>query len=101
LPRPRNPDLRTNWKLSMPAPIAARVDLLLLDPLTGKPKYAERSRITAALWEQYLAQLSPSADTANADTVKLLLPKTDHVLFCIGDRLYSYEQLANALEPSQ
>lgn len=55
--RPRNPQLRADWKLSLPAPIAAKADLMLLDPLSQRPKYGARSRLVAALLEQWLASL--------------------------------------------
>lgn len=53
--RPRNPELRANYKLSIPAPLAAEVDLLLIDPITRKPKYGARSKLIAALLRNWLA----------------------------------------------
>lgn len=53
--RPLNPHLRAEWKLSVRATIAARVDLLLEDPVTRKPKYGARSKLIEGLLEQWLA----------------------------------------------
>lgn len=55
LGKPRKPYLRVDWKLSLPAHLAGRVDLLLVDPLTGKPKYGARSRLSEQLYEHWLA----------------------------------------------
>lgn len=57
MPRPRNPHLRADWKLSLPAPTAAQADLLLEDPLTQKPKYGSRSRLIDALLQRWFAEL--------------------------------------------
>lgn len=55
--RPRLEQLRSDWKLSIDATCAARVDLLLAEPLTGKPKYGARSKLVQALLEGWLNQL--------------------------------------------
>lgn len=54
--KPRKPYLRADWKLSLPAELAARVDLVLEDPLTRKPKYAARARLVEGLLRNWLAQ---------------------------------------------
>jgi len=54
--RPRLMYLRANWKLSLPAGLAAEVDLLLEDPLSRKPRYGARSRLVEALLREYLAR---------------------------------------------
>ena len=56
--RPRNAHLRANWKLSLPAPTAARVDVLFEDPLTGKPKYGARGKLVEALLQLWLARMA-------------------------------------------
>ena len=57
MPRPRSPYLRADVKLSLPAAIAAQVDLTLEDPLTRKPRYSARSKLTAKLYEIWLAHI--------------------------------------------
>lgn len=54
--RPRSPHLRADWKLSLPAPIAASVDLMLFDPLAQKPRYGARSLLVAALLRRWMAE---------------------------------------------
>ena len=55
--RPRNAHLRTTMKLSLPAPTVARLDLLLEDSLTHKPRYGARAHLIDALIRRYLAEL--------------------------------------------
>lgn len=47
------------WKISVPATLAARIENLHFDPTHQKPKYAERSRLICDLLQQYLASRSP------------------------------------------
>jgi hypothetical protein len=54
--KPRKPYLRADWKLSLPAELAARIDLMLEDPLTRKPKYAARARLAEALFRRWIAE---------------------------------------------
>lgn len=62
MPRPRNPYLRADWKICLPAPLAAEIDLMLEDPLTRKPKYGARSKLI----EQLLSQWSASVRSGSA-----------------------------------
>lgn len=79
------------WKLSIPAPLAARVDLLLLNPLTNKPRYGERSKITALFWEEYLSHMGTSS---GSNRVILPLPNLPEVSFIIEGRSFTYAELA-------
>lgn len=54
--RPSLPYLRAEIKVSIAATIAAEIDLLLSDPLTGKPKYGARATLVSALLENWLAK---------------------------------------------
>ena len=56
MPRPRSPHYRTRWNISLPAGIAAEVEMLLLDPLTGKPSYAKRSELIVSLLQRWLEE---------------------------------------------
>jgi hypothetical protein len=67
--KPRKPYLRADWKLSLPAELAARVDLMLEDPLTRKPKYAARARLAEALFRRWIAE---STGDGNPTTVPTL-----------------------------
>ena len=58
MPRPSTGEYRCVWKLSLPARIAGPVEHLLLDPLTGKSRYALRSRLVAHLLTQWLKEHS-------------------------------------------
>jgi len=47
-------ELRVEWKISLPATLAARIELLLLDPGKLKPEYGARSRLIVELLENWL-----------------------------------------------
>lgn len=61
--RPRLAYLRADWKLSLPAAIAAEVDLLLEDPLSHKPRYGARSKLVERLLISWLATQRGEAAT--------------------------------------
>jgi len=42
------------WKVSIPQSIAAPVELILTDALTGKPKHGARSKLIAELLNHWL-----------------------------------------------
>jgi hypothetical protein len=94
--RRRASSLRANWKLSLPAPLAARIDLLLLDPLTSKPKYAERARITTQLWEDYLNRLMNEAYHSSEGTLHIPLPDAPHLRFEIAGHPFTLSELEEA-----
>lgn len=92
--RPRNPTLMAAWKLYMPATLTSRVELLLYDPLTKKAKHGERARITAQLWEDYLARLGGHAE---GDIACIPLPQLDNAVFLFEGQRFTYEQLRTRL----
>jgi metal-responsive CopG/Arc/MetJ family transcriptional regulator len=55
--RPFSDRLRSDWKLSIDASLAAEVDLRLEDPVTRKPKYGARSQLVQLLLRDYLNRL--------------------------------------------
>lgn len=55
MPRACNPDLMKDWKVPLPATIAGAVEHELMDPITKKPRYGERSKLVAALLADWLA----------------------------------------------
>jgi hypothetical protein len=58
--RPFNPDLTKNWKVCLPAPLAARVELALFDKNTKKPAYGDRGKVIAEMFELWLDHKLPS-----------------------------------------
>lgn len=46
-----------DWKCYVPVNIAAQVDLLLTDPLTGKPKLGARSELVTKLLIRWLNEV--------------------------------------------
>lgn len=54
--RKPSPDLMKDWKIPLPATLAGAVEFHLLDAVTGKPRYGERSRLVAALLADWLAE---------------------------------------------
>ena len=57
--RPSNPDLLKKWKVALPATLAGQVELLLLDPITGRPRYASRSHLVARLLADWVEENQP------------------------------------------
>lgn len=54
--RPSNAIPTIDWKCHIPIPIATKIDLLLLDPLTGKTRHGSRSAFVTQLLVQFLQQ---------------------------------------------
>lgn len=52
--RKRFADTRKEWKISIPESVAAKIELLLADPLTGKTKHGARSRLIVGLLQDWL-----------------------------------------------
>ena len=52
--RPRVPYLRVDFKVSLPAALAAEIDLIFEDPLTRRPKYGARARLITNLLQWWL-----------------------------------------------
>lgn len=57
--RPFNTELIKNWKLSLRASLAARVELALWDKINKKPEYGKRAELIEALLEEWLAGKLP------------------------------------------
>lgn len=57
--RPFNPELTKNWKVSLNAPLAARVELALWDKINNKPAYGLRAELLELLLEDWLAGKMP------------------------------------------
>lgn len=67
MPRPFNPDLTKNWKISLPATLAGTVEFYLFDPLHKKPMYGSRGRLIASLLETWVEEQKRTAhDTHTA-----------------------------------
>lgn len=60
MPRPRSEYIRADIKASLPAPLAAEVNLLLEDPLTRRRKYGALSKLIEALLRDWLARQTGS-----------------------------------------
>lgn len=54
--RPRVPYKRVDFKVSLPAALAAEIDLMFEDPITRRPKYGARARLIESLLRQWLAR---------------------------------------------
>lgn len=46
----------TAWKCQIPEDVAAKVDLLILDPVKGVPTYGARSALVTQLLRNWLVQ---------------------------------------------
>lgn len=56
MPRDNSGELRTEWKISLPATLAAQVEFLLLDAVHGKPTYGARSALIGELLRRYVEE---------------------------------------------
>ena len=61
--RRRHNDPPVNYYLSLPTTLAAKIELALFDPTTGKPKYGGRSQLFQLLARQWLEQGAPELQT--------------------------------------
>jgi hypothetical protein len=56
--KPSNPsDPTIKWLLYIPRSLADRVNLTILDPMSGKPAYGERNALIIELLKQHLENL--------------------------------------------
>lgn len=51
--RPYREGIQTKWKLSLDATVAGRVEHILLDPLSGRPRYGARARLVEELLKRW------------------------------------------------
>lgn len=69
--RRRHSDPPVNYYISMPQTLAAKIELALFDPTTGKPKYGGRSQLFQILARRWLEEGSPDLTPFMAlDTVE-------------------------------
>lgn len=47
------------WKVNIDATLAARIELIFMDPIHGKPRYAERSTLIETLLREWLDSTHP------------------------------------------
>lgn len=73
--RPFNNDLTRDWKISLPATLAGAIEFELLDPITKRPRYGERSKLIAALLSEWLARRGRKIEVAPPSPD--LMDKTD------------------------
>jgi len=53
--RPKNTIPSIDFKIHIPIPVAAKVDIFLLDPVTGKTRHGARSQLVTQLLINWLA----------------------------------------------
>lgn len=58
----------THWHITLPGPLAARVDLRLLDPLRGRVKYGSRSGLIEKLLTIWLRAQEENAEVVISET---------------------------------
>ena len=59
--RKRNAEPYVKWKVSVPAALAAQIELHFWDPVLGKPKYGDRSELIVSLLRTWLEQQHPES----------------------------------------
>lgn len=50
----RNNELLKDWKIPIPAVTAGKVEMVLMDPITGQPKYGARTKLLEHLLDHWL-----------------------------------------------
>lgn len=65
MPRPNHDDPPVNVVISLPQSLATKLDLLLFDPVRGKPKYGARSKFIQQLIIDYLRKSKEHQKNAN------------------------------------
>lgn len=58
MPRPVNADLTIAKKIHLPATIVGKIEVDMLDPLTGRARYGSWSALITELLEKHLAEKS-------------------------------------------
>lgn len=58
--RPLNDEPTVDWKILLPAPLAGRIENMLIDPIHSKPIYGARAKLIRALLENWIAEQSGS-----------------------------------------
>lgn len=61
--RPLNDEPTVDWKILLPAPLAGRIEYMLMDPIHNKPIYAARAKLIRALLTNWIAEQSGSPPT--------------------------------------
>jgi hypothetical protein len=74
--RPAKATPTTEWKCHIPVDVAAKVDLLHLDPVRGTPAYGSRSSLVTRLLREYLDTLAKNGD--NNSSINLPISETHH-----------------------
>lgn len=54
MPRPRRPDPPVRIHIALSQSLLARLELHLHDPIRGKPRYGDRSKLIESLLEEWL-----------------------------------------------
>jgi hypothetical protein len=68
--RPTNPIPSAAWKVYIPLPIATKVDLLLLDPMTGRVRHGAKSAFVTQLLVEWLNARGVKLDPVTILTVE-------------------------------
>jgi len=63
-------DPPAKFEVSIPTSLAARVELLLYDPIAGKPRYGGRSQLVQELLSQWVAGQISQNQTENTNDLK-------------------------------
>lgn len=56
MPRPRNTVQKTRWFVYVPEDLSATIDILLLNPTTGRVQYNARSQLVEELLREWLSK---------------------------------------------
>ena len=76
LGRKSHGDPPVKWNINLPTTLAAEVELLLTDPLTGIPEYGKRSKLIQELLYGWVAQRRRQHGSASTEPgVESILPK--------------------------
>jgi hypothetical protein len=62
MPRHKQLDRPVEWSLRLPSSLADEVELLLIDPLRGKPAFGARSALVVSLLREWIDKRRPNGD---------------------------------------
>ena len=54
MPRPKLTTPKVLWRIRIPEDLAAEVDLLLFDPVTGNPRYGSKAQLMEQLLRDWV-----------------------------------------------
>lgn len=65
--RPSSLEDRVTWHIPLPASLAAKIELLFYDPLTGRVSYGKRAELVVKLLSEWLEKETKKANEEHSN----------------------------------